>query len=161
MSQAVPPRQITAHESQDATGGAPDGGHSGERGYSALTATLAMTRSAALPPRSLWPRIPGSAVAVLAGVFLFDADTSRTIGLTVLYAMLPLAVIAIEVAGAFRARAAALESALGAWILVLTLLAAAFIRFGITHGIAALAIVIVLADIASFTLAIWRTHSSL
>lgn len=163
MAQPAASRLTAGRESQDAvtkTGGVLDGGHPAER-EDARPIAVAILRSAALPPRSLWPRLPGSVAAVLAGVLLFDADIPRVVGLTALYSVLPLAVAAIEVAGTVpaRARAAGLEFALGAWVLVLVLVAAAFIRFGMTHGIAAIAIIVVVADLVSFSLALRRRHS--
>jgi hypothetical protein len=159
MAQPTAPDLIAGHGQDVAvsTGGALDGGHPAIR-QAAQQSAAAIPRSAALPPRSLWPRLPGSAAAVLAGVLLFDAEISRGAGLVVLYIILPIAVAAIELAGAVpaRARAVGLEFALGAWILVLVLIVAAFIRFGVTHGIAAVAITVVVADLASFFLAVRR-----
>jgi hypothetical protein len=161
MAHPAVPRFIVRHDPNTAVsiGGALDGGHPRGRKASQQSAA-AILRSNALPPQSLWPRLPGSAAAVLAGVLLFDATIARGAGLVVLYVTLPIAVAAIELAGAApaHARAAGLEFALGAWILVL--IAAAFIRFGVTHGIAAVAITLVVADLSGFFLAVRRRFPS-
>ena len=156
MAQPAAPRFIAGpHQDRAANSGEPDRSDPA-RGRVSRQRAAAILRSAALPPSSLWSRLPGAVAAVLAGVFLFDPVISRSAGLALLYVALPVAVAAIELAGVMpkSSRAVALEFAMGAWVLVLVLVAAAFIRFGITHGIAAVAITVVVADLASFFVAV-------
>ena len=111
---------------------------------------------------SLLPTLAGSLAALTLGAPLAAGAFSQGTGLALVYSVLPVAVAAIELVPClpgWRQEAGGLEFALSLWLLVLTLIAAAFLRFGLGEGLAAVTITFVVADLVSFSVRALRLAS--